>query len=159
MSMTVNEVEMGLLDMQIEVKRTERNLKYRDFRVVDTEFNSLLEQRERLLYGGMNRHEYISHLERNPIEQVIDGYPFKIRSYNISAEFDTEEGEHVYFSDTVYKDQRQARMSLTTASGRNFIYHEHDCPKTKEKLMSKLIAISISLKMIEPDVSKDIESV
>ncbi len=143
--MTIEELEK-----QIEAKRIEREEKQKAYNQVDREVKELKRERDRLRYNGMTKHEYIAHLQKNPIIQEVDGITFKIEGYTIHTEYDTPEGEHIYFSDTVYLDQSSPRLSYT-ANGRNRVFHSYDVPKTKEKLFNKHVEAASKLKMIVPD--------
>jgi hypothetical protein len=149
--MEINELNIEQLEMRIAKQSTTTEISRNIYNYELKELEKMKLQRERFLYEGMTKGEYISHLSNNPKVVSLDDYHFRIDGWIISLTIEID-GMRIYFSTDVYQDQSRFDVSITMIdSDRNFTYHS-EYPKKHSKILDKIKELAFSLKMIQVDI-------
>lgn len=119
---------------------------------VEDELASLKEQRDRFLYDGMSRKEYISSLYENPIKEDIEGFLFRVEGYLITGTLVMDEKRHISFQTTVYKDDTSYSTyveSISEKGSKTVKSTLNDFPKKYAKHFKKMKDIAFKFKTVE----------
>jgi hypothetical protein len=138
-----------MVDQLIAAKRAERDEAMKILRAVEKELAVLKEQRERLLYDGMTKSEFIAYLSANPQEKEFDGFTVIIDGWMMRSTITLEDGTKVTFRTTVYKDDA-FEVAVLTKNKRHFTYN-NEFPIKYAYLLDKVKDAAFSLKVVERD--------
>lgn len=145
------QLTMDAVNQLISAKRVELEEKFQAFRTAERELAELKQQRERLLYNGMTRNEYISYLSEHPQDKVFDGFTITIHGWMMHSTVTLDDGTKLTFSTTIYQDQQTFKVSVLTKNKRYFEYN-NEYPAKYAFILDKVKEAAFGLKMIEPDI-------
>lgn len=135
----------------ISLKATINSKKF-ELQQMERSMQVLREQRERILYGGRLKHEFLAHLHETKEKKEVDGFIFVLDDWKVHGqEFTIDDGTTLKSLSSVYTDQQDFKLTVTTFSGHERTYLMWELPKKYKVIGEKMREAAFSLKVVEPD--------